>query len=76
MGRRWLRCGKRRLTSHKALMVSSFRLCPLLCTDQPSYIEIMVDPYLMPKGGDYVFTLTGALFGRPEHPYGSNMGQP
>ncbi|MBT8468234.1 MAG: hypothetical protein KJN97_05740, partial [Deltaproteobacteria bacterium] len=30
------------------------------------YIEIMVAPYLMPKGGDYVFKLTGALFGRPE----------
>jgi indolepyruvate decarboxylase len=29
------------------------------------YIEIIVDPWLCPQGGDFMFGATGALFGKP-----------
>jgi len=29
------------------------------------YIEIVVDPWLCPQGGGFLFTGTGALFGEP-----------
>jgi indolepyruvate decarboxylase len=29
------------------------------------YIEIVIDPYLIPKGGNYIFSLTGSAFGMP-----------
>jgi len=30
------------------------------------YIEIVIDPYIIPKGGDFMFHVTGALFGMPD----------
>ena len=33
--------------------------------DSGVYIEIMIDPYIIPEGGDWLFTATGALFGMP-----------
>ena len=33
--------------------------------DSGVYIEIIVDPWLCPQGGGFLFTGTGALFGKP-----------
>ncbi len=30
------------------------------------YIEIMIDPLIIPEGADWLFTATGALFGMPD----------
>jgi indolepyruvate decarboxylase len=30
------------------------------------YIEVVIDPFIIPKGGNFMFTMTGALFGMPD----------
>jgi indolepyruvate decarboxylase len=35
-------------------------------TESGVYVEIIVDPWLCPQGGEFLFTGTGALFGMPD----------